>query len=189
MLKNPEIEDLYEPSLPKKSTEIQASSIFKRILHEITEDEENSVSIITCLKKGKNIDEEIAEEMKVGLNVVRRVLYKLHDVGLASYKRSKDPETQWYNYSWKFEENRLFEIIENKYNDARMFEKITPAEMMDLFNKKDIKAGTYEFFDLTAIQIINRSKIRTVIVNGNHPKNLIRAIKGEKIGTIITSEK
>lgn len=117
MLKNPEIEDLYELSLSKKSTETQANSIFKRILHEITEDEENSVSIIKCLKKGKNIDEEIAEEMKVGLNVVRRVLYKLNDVGLASYKRSKDPETQWYNYSWKFEENKLFEIIENKYNE------------------------------------------------------------------------
>lgn len=83
----------------------------------------------------------------------------------------------------------LYDKDPNKYNDARMFEKITPAEMMDLFNKKDIKAGTYEFFDVTAIQIINRSKIRTVIVNGNHPENLIRAIKGEKIGTMITSEK
>lgn len=117
MLKNPEIQDLFKSSMSKKSTEILGDSIFQRILHDITEDEENSVSIIKCLKKGKNIDEEIAEEMKVGLNIVRRVLYKLYDAGLASYKRSKDPETQWYNYSWKFEENRVFEIIENEYNE------------------------------------------------------------------------
>ena len=40
----------------------------------------------------------------------------------------------------------------------------------------------------TAIQMIKRSNLETVIANGNEPQNLIRAIKGEKIGTRVISE-
>ena len=39
-----------------------------------------------------------------------------------------------------------------------MFEEVKPSKMMDLMSTKDIKAGTYEFFDMTAIQMIKRSK-------------------------------
>ena len=52
----------------------------------------------------------------------------------------------------------------------------------------EVKAGTYEFIDTTAIQMIKRSNLETVIANGNDPQNLIRAIKGEKIGTRVISE-
>lgn len=87
----------------------------QEILTGITNDEENSFSIIKCLLEGKTTDEEIAEETEIRLNIVRRVLYKLYDAGIASYKRSKDPETQWYTYSWKFEEKKVSEIVERKY--------------------------------------------------------------------------
>ena len=30
---------------------------------------------------------------------------------IANYKRSKDPETQWFTYSWKFEEAELIKQI------------------------------------------------------------------------------
>jgi transcription initiation factor TFIIE subunit alpha len=99
--------------------------MFQQILHEITQDDENSVLIIKCLINGRITDEEIAEEMGVRLNIVRRVLYKLYDAGLASYKRSKDPETQWYIYSWKFEKNRVFDIIEDKFKENRQHLKKT----------------------------------------------------------------
>jgi transcription initiation factor TFIIE subunit alpha len=67
----------------------------QEILTSITNDDENSVSIIKCMLEGKTTDEEIAEVTEIRLNIVRRVLYKLYDAGIASYKRSKDPETQW----------------------------------------------------------------------------------------------
>jgi transcription initiation factor TFIIE subunit alpha len=85
------------------------------ILTNITNDDENSFSIIKCMLDGKTTDEEIAEDTEIRLNIVRRVLYKLYDAGIASYKRSKDPETQWYTYNWKFEEKKVFEILDEKY--------------------------------------------------------------------------
>ncbi len=81
----------------------------------------------------------------------------------------------------------LYNKDPNKYSDAKMFEEVKPSKMMDLMSTKDIKAGTYEFFDMTAIQIIKRSSIKTVILNGGNANNIKTAING-RIGTIIMPE-
>ncbi len=80
--------------------------------------------------------------------------------------------------------NGLYNKDPNIYSNAKMFNEVTPSKMMELMSKKDIKAGTYEFFDTTAIQIIKRSGIKTVILNGEDSKNIKRAINS-KIGTTI----
>lgn len=78
----------------------------------------------------------------------------------------------------------LYDKDPNKFDDAQMYEKITPTKMMNILSSKEIKAGTYEFFDMTAIHIIKRSSIKTRIVNGEYPENLKKAINSE-IGTTI----
>ena len=75
-----------------------------------------------------------------------------------------------------------------KFDDAELIEEITASDMMEIIGGNEVKAGTYEFIDMTAIQMIKRSNLETVIANGNEPQNLIRAIKGEKIGTRVISE-
>lgn len=75
-----------------------------------------------------------------------------------------------------------------KYDDAELIEEITATNMIEFIKGNDVKAGTYEFFDMTAIQMIKRSNLETVIANGNKPQNLVKAIKGEKIGTRVISE-
>lgn len=81
----------------------------------------------------------------------------------------------------------LYSKDPNKYPDAEMFDEVKPSKMMELMSNKDMKAGTYEFFDRTAIQIIKRSNIKTVILNGEDANNIITAING-KIGTTIIPE-
>ncbi len=44
------------------------------------------------------------------------------------------------------------------------------------------------FFDMTAIQMIRRSALESIIVNGDNPENLVKAMNGEKIGTKIVSK-
>jgi len=79
----------------------------------------------------------------------------------------------------------MYDKDPNKYPDANLIEEITATEMLEIIKEKDVKAGTYEFFDFTAIQMIKRSSIETIIANGNDPKNLIKAVNKEKIGTRI----
>lgn len=78
----------------------------------------------------------------------------------------------------------LYDKDPNKYEDAKMHEEVTATEMMEFLADKEVKAGTYEFFDMTAIQMIKRSGIKTVITNGFEPENLLKALK-EPIGTTI----
>lgn len=80
--------------------------IVQNLLLEIVEDEEN-LDVVQCLMDGIGTDEEIAEKTSIKLNIVRKVLYKLYDLGLASYKRDKDKETQWYTYDWEFKNDEL----------------------------------------------------------------------------------
>jgi transcription initiation factor TFIIE subunit alpha len=89
--------------------------IIQELLNEILQDEKN-LSVVKCLINGVNTDEEISEKTEIKLNIVRKVLYKLYDSGIANYKRSKDPETQWYTYSWKFDYDELNNQIKEKYS-------------------------------------------------------------------------
>jgi len=74
-----------------------------------------------------------------------------------------------------------------KHPDARFYPEITASEMLEHLIGCDVKAGTYEFFDHTAIQMIKRSGVKTLIVNGRDPENLLRALDGD-IGTAVIPE-
>ena len=84
--------------------------LVKTLLTSVVEDESN-LAIVQALIEGVETDEAIAEKTGIKLNIVRKILYKLYDIGLATYKRSKDPETQWFTYSWKFEEQEVINHI------------------------------------------------------------------------------
>ena len=84
--------------------------LVKQLLTSIVEDESN-LPIVQALNDGIETDEEIANETGIKLNIVRKILYRLYDMGIASYKRSKDPETQWFTYSWKFEKDEIINRI------------------------------------------------------------------------------
>ena len=91
----------------------------QEILIDITDDEESSISIIECILNGITSDLDIAEETDIKLTIVRKVLYNLYDAGIATYKRTNDPESSGDIYSWKFEQEKVYDIITKKY------EKIT----------------------------------------------------------------
>ena len=76
----------------------------------------------------------------------------------------------------------------NKFDDAELVPEITATDLLEFLSGKDVKAGTYEFFDTTADQMIKRSNLETVITNGFEPENLIKAVNGEKVGTRVISE-
>jgi transcription initiation factor TFIIE subunit alpha len=124
--------------------------IVQEILMDITNDEKSSVSIIECIQKGKTYDEEIAEETEIRLNIVRRVLYKLYDAGIATYKRSRDPETNWFVYSWKFEEEKVSEIISKKYEKfSQEIEKSLEYEEANMFFMCREGGHRYKFEEAT----------------------------------------
>jgi transcription initiation factor TFIIE subunit alpha len=99
--------------------------LVKTLLTNVVEDE-NNLAIVEALSDGVETDEEIANKTGIKLNIVRKILYKLYDLGLASYKRSKDPETQWFTYTWKFEKD---EVINHIIKDSEEYLKMLNDEL------------------------------------------------------------
>ena len=140
--------------------------LVKSLLTNVVEDESN-LSIVQALIDGVKTDEEIAEKTEIKLNVVRKILYKLYDLGLATYKRSKDPETQWFTYSWRFEEQ---EVINHIKSDSEQYLKMLNEEL-----EKEEDTMYYficpecgeelEFFDNTSLIKQIKDDIKTVESN------------------------
>ncbi|NON62133.1 transcription factor [Acidianus sp. RZ1] len=64
------------------------------------------------LDKGTEMtDDEMANEMGVKVNEVRKKLYLLADQGLVSYRRTRDKDTGWYVYYWKVNTDQINEVL------------------------------------------------------------------------------
>jgi uridylate kinase len=67
--------------------------------------------------------------------------------------------------------------------DSKRYEKITLNELYKLLMEGKFWAGTYPLFDLVALKIIERSRIRTYFVDGRDPSNVDKVLKGLPVGT------
>jgi uridylate kinase len=68
---------------------------------------------------------------------------------------------------------------------ARRLEEIRAGELLKMVLGGSLWAGAYELMDPVAVGIIARSNLPALVVNGADPKNLTRALRGERIGTRI----
>ena len=72
-----------------------------------------------------------------------------------------------------------------KNKSAKRLDKVTVAQLTAILSKMEIVAGAYELMDPLALRIIQRSKLRTVVVDGRKPTNVARALRNERLGTQI----
>lgn len=64
---------------------------------------EDTVKLVGLLKDKSNISEfKLAEKLRLTVNTVRNMLYKLQEHNLVSSTRKKDKKKGWYIYYWTF---------------------------------------------------------------------------------------
>ncbi|MFX1368428.1 MAG: UMP kinase [Promethearchaeota archaeon] len=71
---------------------------------------------------------------------------------------------------------------------AKKLDTVGIDQLDKILSGSGTRAGEYKLFDPVAIRVVGRSKIPTVIFNGNNPDAIPRLLKGEKIGTRIVHE-
>lgn len=74
-------------------------------------------------------------------------------------------------------------------NEARRLETVTIEELRRLVAAGGEEAGQYKLLDHIAINILARSRIPAVFLDGRNPENILKAIRGEKIGTMVVYQK
>lgn len=72
-----------------------------------------------------------------------------------------------------------------KHKDARLLKKVKISELEKIFEENRHKAGIHQILDPEAVKILKRLGIKLVVVNGFNPENILLAIKGEEVGTVV----
>jgi len=67
----------------------------------------DALALLRLLIKKKNFSEfKLAEKLKLNINQVRNVLYRMSEHNLVSFTRKKDKVKGWYIYYWTFDERQ-----------------------------------------------------------------------------------
>lgn len=72
----------------------------------------------------------------------------------------------------------------DKYNDAKKIGKIKFSDLDNFMIKG--RPASYGVLDSLALKVIKRSRIKTIVMDGSNPENILRVIRGEKTGTFIS---
>jgi uridylate kinase len=72
-----------------------------------------------------------------------------------------------------------------KFPDAKKMENMRFTDLTGLFEAENHIAGVNQVIDPKAVKILQRCKLKTVVLDGYNPKNVLAAVNGKKVGTII----
>ena len=73
-----------------------------------------------------------------------------------------------------------------KHTDAVKIDCLSFDDLRNVLSENKHKAGIKQIIDPEAIKILKRQKAKLVVVNGFEPDNILAAVKGETIGTMVT---
>jgi uridylate kinase len=68
---------------------------------------------------------------------------------------------------------------------AKRLEKMTYERMREILGGTH-KPGIHSIIDPVAVQHLAGSRVRLVVLNGSKPQGVLKAVRGEKIGTLVT---
>src|SRR2546422_7019287 len=75
-----------------------------------------------------------------------------------------------------------------KFPKARLLRTVQMDKLLDWAMSGEVFAGRYELLDPLALKIMQRAKIPSRFVSLKDPKNIIGALRGEQIGTMVLYE-
>jgi uridylate kinase len=84
------------------------------------------------------------------------------------------------------DQNGVFDKDPRKHPDAVKLDRLSVEDLAKVFEHNEHKAGIHQIIDPEAIKVLKRKRLKLVVVNGFVPENILAAIKGENVGTIIS---
>jgi uridylate kinase len=72
-----------------------------------------------------------------------------------------------------------------KFPEARKLDSLRFEDLSKLFEADKHRAGIHQILDPEAVRLLQKRKIKTIIVNGFKPENVSLVVQGEKVGTVI----
>ena len=79
----------------------------------------------------------------------------------------------------------IFDKDPKKHTDAVKLDHQRFEDLTRVCVENKHKAGIHQIIDPEAIRILRCMKTKVVVVNGFKPKNVVRAVEGERVGTVV----
>jgi len=86
--------------------------VIQKYLHELVGPK--GMPVAAAPPDGEVTDEELAEELDLELNDVRRALFILYENDLATYRRLRDEDSGWLTYLWTFQYDNIPDNLEEE---------------------------------------------------------------------------
>jgi len=197
-----DFEDEGDVGATKMVSNINISERQRQTLIEVVDDiageEVKQVTLVLLNADKETTDEEISEKLDMRLNQVRKSLYKLYDLQLATFRRIRDKSTGWFVYFWTLHPERIDLFVEKKqqevmsklqerleYEESNMFftcnnpecPRVTFQEAMDNNFECEHCSGRLEAFDNEQLKQVLKDKIDEMMKIREKTKKIM---KGEK---------
>ena len=79
----------------------------------------------------------------------------------------------------------IFTKDPRKFSDAKKLDELRFDDLSRIFEANSHSAGINQIIDPEAVKILQRCRLKTIVVNGYDTKNVLSAVKGERVGTVI----
>ncbi|MDR1992770.1 MAG: UMP kinase [Nitrososphaerota archaeon] len=73
-----------------------------------------------------------------------------------------------------------------KHTDAIKLDHLSFEELSGVFEQNHHQAGIHQIIDPEAVKLLKEKQIKTIIVSGFEPKNMLSAVQGKNVGTLIS---
>jgi uridylate kinase len=83
------------------------------------------------------------------------------------------------------DQNGVYDKDPRKHPDAVKLDRLSLEELAAVFEHTEHKAGIHQIIDPEAIKVLKCRRLKLVVVNGFKPENILAAISGENVGTVI----
>ncbi len=72
-----------------------------------------------------------------------------------------------------------------EYSDAVKLDRLSFDDLQGVFSESRHKAGMHQVVDPEAVKVLKQKRIKLIVVNGFKPENILAAVQGEKVGTVV----
>ena len=84
------------------------------------------------------------------------------------------------------DQDGVYDKDPRKHKDAVKLDRLSFEDLPQIFKGSTHEAGIHQIIDPEAIKVLKRHHVKLIVVNGFKPDNIVAALKGEKVGTIIS---
>jgi uridylate kinase len=84
------------------------------------------------------------------------------------------------------DQDGIFNRDPRKFADAHLLDSLRFDDLDKLFEADRHRAGIHQILDPEAVRLLQKRRIKTVVVNGAKSENVMLAVEGRKVGTVIS---